>query len=75
MHHSANVRYVPFAEACDALFSVCYGENWRQKKPAEERRVNRSVITDLRVLITISKHLATGCDLDQLPVSMLRQPR
>ena len=32
-------------------------------------------LTDLRVLITISKHLATGCDLDQLTVSMLRHPR
>ena len=30
---SPSVSYVPIAEARAAVFSVSFGENWRQKKP------------------------------------------
>lgn len=65
----------PFAASRHDSFSDRFGENRRQKKTRWGDGGLIDQLTDLRVLVTISKHLATGCDLDQLPDSMLRQPR
>ena len=51
---------MPFVTSHDTLFSISFGESRSQKKPHLRGWVKRSVITDHRVLIAISKHLTTG---------------
>ena len=60
----ASVAYVPFAATRDALLSVRYGENRRQKKT--HRGAGRLIdqLTDLRVLSILEAASRARWDVD-----------